>query len=181
MVTIASTAKMGDDQRQQPGDRGPARLAAHELPNCAHLSRGETRQHATRVAGVMSVLMMAFIQTCSLGSQCRPWHSWLQSTECRQLQSTAGLVAIAVPPLAVSPGAETGAASCARTAEIMFLSARFVTARPSAESAAGNVQTGGDHGPERDRQPQLRRRTDEAVIGLEPGQAGRLTPGVSVR
>jgi len=30
------------------------------------------------------------------------------------------------------PGAETGAASCARTAEIMFLSARFVTARPSA-------------------------------------------------
>jgi hypothetical protein len=41
-------------------------------------------------------------QTCSVGSQCRPWHSWLQSTECRQVQSTAGLVAIAISPLAAS-------------------------------------------------------------------------------
>jgi hypothetical protein len=41
-------------------------------------------------------------QTCSVGSQCRPWHSWLQSTECRQVQSAAGLVAIAISPLAVS-------------------------------------------------------------------------------
>jgi hypothetical protein len=62
-------------------------------------------------------------QTCSVGSQCRPWHSWLQSTECRQVQSTAGLVAIAISPLAVSRALAPGRRHSPRAAAIVFLSA----------------------------------------------------------